>query len=112
MFEFAAMKLKSYRPIQPLRGLENIDVVLVRRIRMKTKEEALAMAVIIDDEAQNLPDRNFFGEDNTEAKEESYAWVAALKEYASTGIVPDDDESVEVRYWITGEGWSPLEDYT
>jgi len=79
----------------------------------KTANEARQLADVIKEEADGLPDVDFFGGSNEEAKAESYAWAKALELYAADGTVPgpDCDKLLEVRIWITGEGWSCLSDY-
>ncbi len=78
---------------------------------MKTTQQALALANVVEREANDLPDQNFFGDSNQEEKERSRAWAEALRDYAQNGVIPDDDTLLEVRYWITDEGWSALNDY-
>lgn len=78
---------------------------------MKTRHEAKEMAEKIQDEADNLPDQNFFGDSNEGAKLEHYAWVRALEAYASKKVLPEGNDLLEVRNWITEDQWSVLEDY-
>ncbi len=78
---------------------------------MKTTKQALKMAATIEKEMNELPEQNFFGDSNLPEIEKSRDWIFALREYAQNGTIPDTIEMVEVRYWITDEGWSPLEDY-
>ena len=79
---------------------------------MKTVNEALRLATVIEKEVNDLPDLNYFGDSNRQQKEQSLAWAFALRKYASDGTIPlDGDDLLEVRYWITDEGWSALSDY-
>jgi hypothetical protein len=76
---------------------------------MKSRKEALNVAEVIRGEVINLPDFSIFGDSNTETREELEAWITALREYAATGNVPEDND--EVSLWITGKSWSALSDY-
>jgi len=78
---------------------------------MKTKEQANEMAAKLETELNRLPDRSFFGEDNTGDKEDLQDWAYILRKYARTGVVPDWEEYPDVYDWITSEDWSTLEDY-
>ena len=78
---------------------------------MKTAEEARKMGTILNDEAENLPNHNLFGDSNLEAKTESLSWAKSLLHYSETGTIPDKEDNPEVYNWVTGKKWSALEDY-
>ncbi len=78
---------------------------------MKTVRQALNLAAVIEKEVNGLPDLNYFGDSNQKQKEQSRAWAWALRNYAQRGTIPDADDNLEVRNWITGTQWSALSDY-
>lgn len=65
----------------------------------KSTEEVLAAASSIRSQAISLPDVNFFGDDNSEERDELLEWASQL-ELAVKGHAPTNED---VQDWLAGK---------